>query len=69
MKRHGCIQSHRLSQDVQKAHKTAIYIIPNLAENHIFWWNFCFSSYMGFPGGSDGKECAYNAGDQGSIPG
>ena len=23
----------------------------------------------GFPGGSDGKESAYNAGDQGSIPG
>ena len=24
---------------------------------------------MGFPGGSDGKESACNAGDQGSIPG
>ena len=24
---------------------------------------------MGFPGGSDGKESAYSAGDQGSIPG
>ena len=24
---------------------------------------------MGFPGGSDGKESAYNAGDLGSIPG
>ena len=24
---------------------------------------------MGFPGGSDSKEFAYNAGDQGSIPG
>ena len=24
---------------------------------------------MGFPGGSDGKEPAYNAGDLGSIPG
>ena len=23
---------------------------------------------MGFPGGSDGKESAYNAGDPGSIP-
>ena len=27
------------------------------------WWLFCF------PGGSDGKEFAYNAGDLGSIPG
>ena len=24
---------------------------------------------MGFPGGSDGKESACNAGDQGSVPG
>ena len=24
---------------------------------------------MGFPGGSDGKESAYNAGDPGLIPG
>ena len=24
---------------------------------------------MGFPGGSDGKESAHNAGDLGSIPG
>ena len=26
-------------------------------------------SYRGFPGGSDGKESAYNVGDPGSIPG
>ena len=25
--------------------------------------------YLGFPGGSNGKESAYNAGDLGSIPG
>ena len=25
--------------------------------------------YMDFPGGSDGKESVYNAGDLGSIPG
>ena len=25
--------------------------------------------YQGFPGGSDGKESAYNAGDLGSVPG
>ena len=29
----------------------------------IYHWN------MGFPGGSDGKESAYNEGDLGSIPG
>ena len=25
--------------------------------------------YQDFPGGSDGKESAYNAGDPGSVPG
>ena len=25
--------------------------------------------FVGFPGGSDGKESTYNAGDLGSIPG
>ena len=25
--------------------------------------------YLGFPGGSDGKEFSYDAGDLGSIPG
>ena len=28
-----------------------------------------FKKYWGFPGGSDGKESACNAGDPGSIPG
>ena len=37
-------------------------------------WNFQENldrliSMTGFPGGSDGKESACNAGDQGSIPG
>ena len=26
-------------------------------------------NFRGFPGGSDGKESSYNAGDPGSIPG
>ena len=34
-----------------------LFAIPNLIEER------------GFPGGSDGKESAYNAGDLGSIPG
>ena len=29
----------------------------------------CMSLYFSFPGGSDGKESACNAGDLGSIPG
>ena len=31
--------------------------------------NSSSSIYKGFPGGSDGKESAYNIGDQSSIPG
>ena len=31
--------------------------------------NFSSSAYWGFPGGSEGKASAYNAGDPGSIPG
>ena len=29
----------------------------------------CFRPFLGFPGGSDGKESASNEGDLGSIPG
>ena len=32
-------------------------------------FNYNVYTYMGFPGGSDGKESACNAGDLGSIPG
>ena len=31
--------------------------------------NILASQKMGFPGGSDGKDSAWNAGDSGSIPG
>ena len=30
---------------------------------------YMYVSYRGFPGGSDGKESACNAGDTGLIPG
>ena len=30
---------------------------------------WCYCSILGFPGGSDGKESAWNAGDPGLIPG
>ena len=30
---------------------------------------YCHSAYEGFPGDSDGKASAYNAGDLSSIPG
>ena len=31
-------------------------------------WRLMLSKYIDFPGGSGGKESAYNAGDLGSIP-
>ena len=41
---------------------------PVSASEHIN--NFCLTIILlGFPGGSDGKESACSAGDQGSIPG
>ena len=30
---------------------------------------YILNAFMGFPGGSDGKESACNAGDSGSVPG
>ena len=30
---------------------------------------FHFTKFIGLPGGSDGKESAYNSGDPGSVPG
>ena len=39
------------------------------AKAWIWKWRDIFSEHKGFPGGSDGKECACNAGDPGLIPG
>ena len=33
------------------------------------WGPKHYNLYEGFPGGSDGKECAWNAGDLSLIPG
>ena len=30
--------------------------------------HYCFTFWLDFPGGSDGKVSAYDAGDSGSIP-
>ena len=35
----------------------------------LLFLSFSFDVYPCFPGGSDGKESVYNAGDEGSIPG
>jgi len=36
---------------------------------HTYLFELQFSSFLGFPGGSDGKESACNVGDLGLIPG
>ena len=40
-----------------------------LNSDFFFFLKFDFGHRMGFPGGSDGKESARNAGDSGLIPG
>ena len=46
-----------------------ILVLKGMGDNRItISHNYSFI-FMGFPGGSDGKASAYNAGDLGSIPG
>ena len=56
--------------------KASILIIARERENlrktennHKLMNVFLSTHYRGFPGSSDGKASAYNAGDLGSIPG
>ena len=55
---------------------SAIFTLNPVSDSSLFWqnicfWDFCLSPRLtgGFPGGSDGKESACNAGYLGSIPG
>ena len=43
--------------------------ISILIEKYRFEYTLYVYIYVGFPGGSDGKESAFNAGDLDSIPG
>ena len=45
-----------------------ICVFMNMLHTYINTWTFLFSSWS-FAGSSYNKECAYNAGDPGSIPG
>ena len=55
------------SQNIQALWEESqlILLLPVEMED---WISFTFLLIWGFPGGSDGKESACNAGDQGSIP-
>ena len=43
--------------------------VPCVQTEHFFYELTQGSSRKGFPGGLDGRESTYNAGDPGSIPG
>ena len=63
---HGIFQARVLEW------RAIAFSIILLAEFQIFFFKRCFINYFlqkSFPGGSDGKASAYNAGDPGSIPG
>ena len=60
MQTKGCIFMVMVSPSVNKG-LDEVAVISNLPES------ICVSPK--FPGGSDGKETTYNAGDPGSIPG
>ena len=52
----------------------AAIIIYNMVCTYNVYYTYMYNSFVyiyiwGFPGGSDGKASACNAGDQGSIPG
>ena len=47
-------------------------LTPLFCQNIYYFFFICIlyiKYYLGFPGGSDSKESAHNAGDPGSIPG
>ena len=48
-----------------------LFKIPkhNKAKRNFFWWISLHVVISNFPGGLDGKESAWSAGDLGSIPG
>ena len=73
-----CSLSERTSQthSVQHGPSDIILYFPALLCYHLLYINmlnhlylFLSSKIEGFPGGSDGKTSAYNAGDPSSIPG
>ena len=56
--------SHRVGHDwsdLAAAAVSFIFVLP--------FHSFLLPSWWGFPGSSDGKASAYNAGDPGSVPG
>ena len=44
-------------------------IYLNVCVNIIHIFEYMYEQNRGFPGGSDGRPSAYNAGDPGSVPG
>ena len=52
--------------------RTCAHVFPSLKVHSLkvrIRGTFCIRSHGGFPGGSTGKDSAYNVGDLGSMPG
>ena len=63
-----CGQTSRFRQEPRPSFAEGPQTFP-LTQLFFFFFFFLNSSEPDFPGGSDGKASAYNAGDPGSIPG
>ena len=60
------IGEYNVEGDVGKRHSLLMFGVPS---SHKGQFGFIYFYFLGFPGGSDGKESACNAGDPDSIPG
>ena len=61
------IKLNFVSEDLTKSERCFCSVFPLVCKS--FAVQFCTPTYMGFPGGSDGKEPACSAGDLGLVPG
>ena len=57
-----------LSPKVGSVHLLNMYVFPSILPGTLEFYSWT-NRVMGFPGGSDGKESACNAGNPGLIPG
>ena len=64
-----CIARRILSHWTTRQVRWPQFSILSLAVIVCSWFVYSFIIYFGFPGGSEGNEFAYYAGDPGSIPG
>ena len=59
------IGKYNVEGDVGKKHSLLMFGVPSSYKGQ---FGFIYFYFLGFPGGSDGKESAFNVGDPDSIP-